>query len=256
VDILDQALNNTIGGRDPGLGNLISGNTDGVFLSGPLNVGNSVQGNLIGTTFTGAAALPNTLGVVIQNGASNNEIGESSASNVIAFNTGAGVTVMSGVFNFISGNSIFANGGLGIDLGGDGVTPNTPGGPHTGPNHLQNFPVLQAAFSGAAGTTIRGTFNSTPTSGFYLEFYANAAPGPSGFGEGQTVVGALIVTTDGNGNASFTETIRTAVPVGQFITPPPPSPPATRVPTPRSSLGRCRSSSASPPPRSPRSAAG
>ena len=59
------------------------------------------------------------------------------AGNVIAFNEQAGVAV---VDNFngpttgveILSNSIFANQGLGIDLGDDGVTPNHPGGPILG----------------------------------------------------------------------------------------------------------------------------
>src|SRR5262249_1482087 len=72
--------------------------------------------------------------------------------NVIAFNGGAGVVVgtdtahgflatQAGTGNAVLGNSIFANAGLGIDLGNaDGVTPNDPGDADTGPNNFQNFP--------------------------------------------------------------------------------------------------------------------
>ena len=65
------------------------------------------------------------------------------------FNVAAGVSVGSGTGDSILGNSIFANGHLGIDLvaPGDppsGVTPNQPG-LRVGPNNLQNYPVMVAA---------------------------------------------------------------------------------------------------------------
>ena len=69
-----------------------------------------------------------------------NEIGGLAAGqgNTIAFNGGNGVTVGSTdyynyetVGNAILSNSIYSNTGLGIDLGDNGVTLNTPGGPHT-----------------------------------------------------------------------------------------------------------------------------
>src|SRR5262249_60904331 len=66
-------------------------------------------------------------------------------SNAIANNAGGGIVIdldASGnsVGNSILLNSIHDNGGLAIDLGEDGVTPNHPGGSTTGPNHLQNYP--------------------------------------------------------------------------------------------------------------------
>jgi hypothetical protein len=104
---------------------------------------------------------------------------------------GNGVEVVGGTGNAILGNAIFSNMLLGIDLNGqgftagDGVTPNTPGGPHTGPNDLQNYPVLTSAVTSDA-STITGTLNSTPNSTFRLEFFANAAGDPSSHGEGET----------------------------------------------------------------------
>ena len=70
-----------------------------------------------------------------------------------------GVEVDSGTGNAIRGNSIFSNNGepgdgLGIDLdagsatGPLGVNPNDPGDPDTGPNGLQNYPVLSGVSSG------------------------------------------------------------------------------------------------------------
>ena len=63
--------------------------------------------------------------------------------NVIAFSGIVGV-VMLGIGaagNTIRGNSIYANGGLGIDLESDGVDPNDAGDTDTGPNGIQNFPL-------------------------------------------------------------------------------------------------------------------
>src|SRR5947209_932743 len=61
-------------------------------------------------------------GVLIQQGASGNEVGDVAASegNVIAFNRQAGVAVNDpgSVGNSIRGNAIHDNGGLGIDLAG------------------------------------------------------------------------------------------------------------------------------------------
>ncbi len=50
----------------------------------------------------------------------------------------------------ISGNAIYANGGIGINLVGgtedaQGVTANDPGDGDTGPNYLQNYPVITSS---------------------------------------------------------------------------------------------------------------
>jgi hypothetical protein len=62
------------------------------------------------------------------------------AGNVIAHNKGAGVVIGSSITdagtvnNTVRANSIFLNGGLGIDLGNDGVTRNHRINPATGPS--------------------------------------------------------------------------------------------------------------------------
>ena len=216
VDIASGASGNTIGGTASGAGNVIARNIVGVDLHETGTTGNVVQGNFIGTNAAGATGLGNAnVGVDIASGASGNTIGgtASGAGNVIARNggagpNGAGVNVGNNptdtsINNAILANSIVSNAGLGIDLGNDGVTLDTSGGPHAGPNHLQNFPVLTSAVVVGGTTTIAGTLNSTPNATFTVQFFANAASDPSGFGEGQQYLGQTGVTTDGSGNASF-----------------------------------------------------
>ena len=246
VRISDQASNNVVGGTSPGAGNLISGNAGagvnitqsdagGMPSSGP-TTGNLVQGNFIGTDVTGTAALPHgdggqgnlRGGVTIVDGASNNTIGGTvtGAGNIIAFNNsafgfgggggGGGIVVESGTGNTILSNSIFSNVGLGIDLVGDGVTANDLGDGDTGANDLQNFPVLASVYKGS--TIIEGTLNSTPSTTFTLEFFSNSACDPSGHGEGESLLGATMVTTDGSGDASFLVTFSTTLPTGTVIT--------------------------------------
>ena len=104
-----------------------------------------IEGDLIGTDVTGANPLGNGNGIQIDGGSGDNTIGGTAtgAGNTIAFSTGIGVDVdaTAGTGNAIRLNSIFSNTGLGIDLGGDGVTLNNSAG-HTGPNNYQNFPVI------------------------------------------------------------------------------------------------------------------
>src|SRR5207249_7570442 len=121
-----------------GAGNVISGNNtgDGILISGSGATGNVIQGNLIGTDASANAALPNGQGVTIEQGASNNLIGGTTpgAGNIIFGNLHEGVSIFTGTGpapqgDAVLSNSILSNGALGIDLGHDGVTVNTPGGP-------------------------------------------------------------------------------------------------------------------------------
>jgi len=95
------------------------------------------------------------------------------------------------------------------------VTANDDGDGDSGPNNLQNFPVLTSATIGS--TTIEGTLNSTPDTEFRLEFFANSTCDPSGHGEGERFLGSTTVMTDGDGDASFSVTFPETVP-GEFIT--------------------------------------
>ena len=208
------APNNIIGGTSSGAGNLISGNGgSAIVINNSSATGNLVQGNMIGTDSSGNAGLGNANGIEIRD-SSNNTVGGTiqGAGNIIAFNRGAGIMVVSATGNGIRQNSIFSNGGLGIDLDQNGVTPNDPCDGDTGANNLQNFPVLNSL---SGGTTIAGTLNSTPNTTFTIEFFSNAVGDPSGFGEGQTFIGSTTVTTDGTCNASFTFT--GSVPSGQQV---------------------------------------
>ena len=53
---------------------------------------------------------------------------------------------------------MYSNGGLGIDLGGDGITPNDSGDEDSGPNDLMNSPAGVSAYYDALTnrTTIPG----------------------------------------------------------------------------------------------------
>jgi uncharacterized repeat protein (TIGR01451 family) len=135
-------------------------------------------------------------------------------------NNGAGVLLAtSGTGTVLSANSIFSNQGPGIDLGNDGITPNDAGDADTGPNNLQNYPVLTAMSSAGGNTTIQGTLNSTPNTTFKLEFFSNTTCSPTGFGEGQTFLGTQQVATDANGNAAFTAQLTGVnLPAGAVVT--------------------------------------
>lgn len=212
-----ESRDNTIGGTSPEARNLISGNAQyGVYVSGRHN---EVAGNYVGTKRSGTGALGNDFSGVFIHGGSNNTIGgaSSATANTIARNGAQGVSVAgdTSTGNRILRNSIFLNAGVGIDLGNDGSTPNDPGDPDTGPNNLQNKPVLTAAVTSGGSTTIQVRLDSTPNQTFTVQFFSN----PSGTDEGKKFIGQKSVTTNSNGATGiFTFSPSQAVPVGQAIT--------------------------------------
>jgi CSLREA domain-containing protein len=148
-------------------------------------------------------------------------VASGSGGNLIAGNTGDGVRVSShdDINNLISENSIFSNGGLGINLGTDNVTLNDPGDPDEGPNHLQNFPVITTALPGTM--TVSGTLDSTPDGSFTIEIFANdECDSPSGYGEGKTFLGsAQAIQVDGSpGQYTFQVTTFDTLAAGQILT--------------------------------------
>ena len=223
IGIWSGANGNTIGGASPGAGNLISGHSGfsyGIAMGG-VN-GTVVQGNYIGTDFTGTNALANGFAnVALWGGSTGNLVGGTGAGagNVIAFAGGPGVVLYDPgtTNNSIRGNSIFSNGGLGIDFYNDGVTLNHVGF-LAGPNDLQNFPVITNASGYAANTIVSGTLNSLANGTFFIDVYRNLAADPSGYGEGQFYLGTVSVTTDGSGNAGFAFTNNAGNYAGQYLT--------------------------------------
>ncbi len=217
------APGNTIGGSALGAGNVISGNTlSGVSLNFSGAAGNFVYGNRIGTQGDGLTPLPNGLsGVTIAFNASSNRIGGPALGqgNIIAANTDDGITVESGVNDRLSGNSYFANGGLAIDLGPDGVQPPDVGDGDSGANLLQNYPYLAAVSSdGATTTSIAGSLSSTANATFTVELYASAGCDASGHGEGTTYLGSTTILADASGAAAFLIALPVGVPNGATVT--------------------------------------
>jgi uncharacterized repeat protein (TIGR01451 family) len=195
-------------------GNVISGNgQSGITISGADARFNFISGNIIGADLETTEPIANgTNGITIQAGAHDNSIGPlgSVEPNVIAFNTQAGVRVLSGVNNAIRGNSFYQNGQLGIDLGTAGITANDAGDPDTGANNLQNFPLLDVVTDG-----VQVTLNTTPSVGAQIDVFSSQGCDASGNGEGATLIGSFVVFTDTFGNATIP-----FVPVanGQFVT--------------------------------------
>jgi hypothetical protein len=213
----------------------IGGTGSGVSIVGNrigLNAGNEpVLGSV-----TGISLLNYYLGpvrdVAIGGGMWQAEIGSPrmQLGNEIAGQLDTGISVsnsFSGVA--IRRNSLYDNGGLGIDLIDDGfltgVTNNDILDTDTGANGLQNFPVIGSATllaptKGGRRTNVVGSLNSTPSSIFAVEFFASPLCDSSGFGEGRYFLGAVKVATDANGNAAFVSTlpVNSKIADGWFVT--------------------------------------
>lgn len=204
---LQTASQNRIGGAAASAGNVIGRNGgSGVLLDGAAN--NLIQGNFIGTDRSGATIGNGIEGVRIRASSNNNTIGGTSraAGNKIAFNAGNGVSIESGSGNAILANAISRNGGLGIDLGRDGVTQNDAADSDLGPNGLVNFPQLTYLNRSPVSVSVivKGFLEGPPNTTVRVQFFASDALDPSGYGEGQAYVREMNVSIDNTGKREFT----------------------------------------------------
>lgn len=225
---------NTVGGNTEAARNIISGNNNLGLLIGGSN--NTIQGNYIGTNMNGeVSGVGNTNAGLLFLASDNNMVGgtNSNQTNVIAGN-GAGVIATSlagsgGLNNSLLGNKIYNNSGggistLGIDLLGNtndfvtytslGVTLNDADDPDITSNHLMNFPVINSITSTDGQVTINYDLDindaEAGATGYRVEFFANDASDPSGYGEGQTFLGYQNVAGDVTG-----QSVTFTLPAGQ-----------------------------------------
>ena len=197
--------------------NVVAGNTGrGIFMmrtrTFPTTSLNTVARNYVGLGASGAPLGNGGNGIDLSDAFENELIG-----NVVAHNGGTGIYVASGVLlpptghgrNRMQRNSIFANGGIGIDLSAMGVTGPTPNDTgdadngNNGANELQNYPILDSATTVLGTTEVTGRFNSLPSTTFRIELFGSSTCDTSGFGEAEAFLGDLLVTTDASGNASI-----------------------------------------------------
>ena len=181
---------------------------------------NKVQQNVIGTDSTETVKLGNQMyGVEAHQGANNNLIGGTvpTLGNTIAYNGatlnahGHGVVVPAGASDAIRENTIFENAGRGIDLvnlaSPDTFTINDFQSAAQPIDFVQDAPAVTGVTTSGSSTVISWTLNSTPNTTFAVDFFANTAPNPSGFGDGRTFLTTNSFTTDGDGNVSFNLTV-------------------------------------------------
>ncbi len=223
--ILVNAANVRIGSIVRADRNLISGNTTSGINLGIAASDAVVQGNLIGTRKNARRALPNEGDGIFITGSDGHLVGGDFAGqgNVIAYNGGDGVNLvtvrLSGsslvpTGNRISSNSIFRNGGSGIDLGDDGSTPNDAvPDKDRGPNALQNFPKVASAAQVADGTVIRGSLSSRRSVTFEIQLFASSAGDP----QGKVLLDTFEVTTGANGKATWNRKVESLT-LGLLVT--------------------------------------
>jgi parallel beta-helix repeat protein len=163
--------------------------------AGIVILGNTIRENAYGTR--------NSIGIRIKDSTSIRATENTITSPRIGISvegTSAGNTLTE---NRISGTDI------GIDLGADGRTPNDDRDGDSGPNGLQNYPVLTSAIMENGVTTVSGTLNSAPNQTYDIHLYGYGVTCGSGGTEGGAYTSRTTATTDGNGNAAFALTATT-----------------------------------------------
>lgn len=203
---IDGAVGNTIGGKIAADGNLICSSSGyGIEVRNGAS-GTNIQNNYIGTNSDNETGLGNDSDAIFINASQ-----DTVSDNTIAFNTGSGIYVAGGVQNLLVSNSSFSNKGLGIDLAPRGLTKNDSLDIDTGPNNLQNFPILDSSRVAGDQLIIHGRLNSTPNTQFQIDLFENNDYNPSHFGEGELWSKVFSVTTNDSGNVSFIDSIQIVI---------------------------------------------
>jgi parallel beta-helix repeat protein len=192
VQIESGASNNTIGGTGSDDRNLISGNGQrGINILDAGSTGNLVQGNFIGVTGDGTAALPNASdGIAIVDGVSNSIGGTTDgAGNVISGNGGNGILLDLSLGSADPGNLVAGN-LIGTDASGTAALGNA-----------QDGVLIRSSFNTVGGTEsgARNVISGNARSGVHIATLVLSSAGAS---SDNTVLGNLI-GTDITGRAAL-----------------------------------------------------
>jgi len=186
--------------------NLISGNINAGVIINEEADSNIVINNKIGTDITGTQDLGNgSGGVYFDQGSRYNVIGTPTSPNIIANNASGGILIRheNTLYNKLSGNSIYNNDGLGIDIFPFGVlNVNDTTDADSGPSGMLNSPVIEGAnYNNPNGNTdIHGKVDCPNSTTSTIELYI-AEANTTGYVQGKTFIG--IATADASGNWSL-----------------------------------------------------
>jgi parallel beta-helix repeat protein len=180
--------------------NVVSGNLGlGVVLKN--TAGAVVAANLIGRTADGAESRPNgPLGGVLLIDSSGGVVGGDTPADANLIDGGVHPSIRAEgagqLGTQLLGNQLRGTPhSLGIDLVPLAVTANDPGDADTGPNGLQNAPVVTTA----RPTAVTGTIGTKPSTAARIQVFSASAGGR----ETYALLGEHTVTTDGAGAAAF-----------------------------------------------------
>ena len=181
--------------------NLISGNlVSGVTLFSIKTDRNVISRNRIGTSIDGAQALGNGAdGIRIVFGPSDNQIGGTSEEgNVIAHNGRAGVMLESESTqrNRITGNQIYSNAGMRIDIFPEGFNAAHKLEIGRGPNGGIRSPIIESADLLGKICVVRGTISAANPASALVEVFITDTPAGQP-AQGRTPLGRTKSDTNG-----------------------------------------------------------
>ncbi len=187
---------------NPGDRNLISANGTGVWLLASGTA--TIENNQIGGKRDGSSGNGNLGRGILFN--SVNSSSSQVAANFVRYNSGAGIAVDAGTSGKVTftGNSSYANGGIGIDVLDDGPTANDEAASPYDTDNVQNYPVITSVAHVGADTVVSGYLKSrgSPQS---IELYHNSAATPQT--EGEQLIDVFSMPLDATGFVAFTRTI-------------------------------------------------
>lgn len=198
----------TIHGDDSSISGLAIFGFDGAAIE--LNGGNRhvVSGNQLGfDPDVCPSCIGNGVGLRIVD-SSENEVGGTAPAqqNVIAHNLGPGISQESGVASALIRNAIYGNLGIGIDLGGDGVSPSDLFDVDNGANNLQNFPTINLRLRDQDFTWVTGSMVGIPGTTYTIDYFAtdtsSAVALESGL-QGGRFLGSQVVEVGPQGSTYF-----------------------------------------------------
>lgn len=193
-----------IGGEISGYGNVIPQGVS-VESNSVNNVNLLIKHNFLGISRSGYVYPidPDRDGIFVENATGFPEISFNEITNFEK-----GIVVLWDSVVPISKNKIYGNRGMGIDLEDDGVTLNDNLDSDSGPNGLQNYPVISNVdlqdFDTVKIVNFDVSLHSAPNKQYYVEVFSSPFCGSNSYGQGKRGFAFNgSITTDSNGNSGI-----------------------------------------------------